>query len=146
MGGEGRGLRMQPRGSPGPWRVGGAGVVQPWGLGPEALLQQGLGLARRVIRSEVLVLIHLLLNGQQLALQLVPKSRQCVPDVVGQLLGVTGKEKVKTKVTSLNAHRPRHGEGGMPGASVDAVRHRAEEDQARSCRAVVLNLPEAATL
>lgn len=54
------------------------------------LLQQGLGLACWVVRSEVLVLIHLLLNGQQLALQFVPKPRQCVTDVVGQLLGVVG--------------------------------------------------------
>lgn len=98
-------------------------------MGSGALLQQGLGLARWVIRSEVLVLVHLFLNRQQLALQLVPKSRQCVPDVVGQLLGVAGKEKVKTKVTSLNAHRPGHGDGGRPGGCVDAGRHGAEEDQ-----------------
>lgn len=106
-------------GSPGPGGWEGL-EVQPWGLRPGALLQQGLGLARRVIRSEVLVLIHLFLNGQQLALQLVPKSGQCVPDVVGQLLGVASKEKVKVKVTSLNTHRPRHGEGGRSGGSVDA--------------------------
>lgn len=43
--------------------------------------------------------------------------------------GVAGKEKVKTKVTSLNAHRPGHGDGGRPGGCVDAGRHGAEEDQ-----------------
>lgn len=85
--------------------MGGAGAFQPRRLGPEALLQQGLGLASRVIRSEVLVLLHLLLNGQQLALQFVPKPRQCVPDVIGQLLGVVGKEKVNTRLTALDAHR-----------------------------------------
>lgn len=69
--------------------MGGAGsnsALETWDL-----LQQGLGLARWVVRSEVLVLVHLLLNGQQLALQFVPKPWQCVPDVVGQLLGVVGR-------------------------------------------------------
>lgn len=51
-----------------------------------ASLQQGLGLACWVIRSEVLVLLHLLLEGQQLALQLAPQGWQGLPDVVGQLL------------------------------------------------------------
>lgn len=51
-----------------------------------ASLKQGLGLAAWVVRAEVLVFIHLFLDGQQLALQLVAKSGQGVPDVVGQLL------------------------------------------------------------
>lgn len=51
-----------------------------------SLLQQSLGLAARVIRSEVLVLLHLLFDGQKLTLQLGPQIRQGVPDVVGQLL------------------------------------------------------------
>ncbi len=49
-------------------------------------LEQSLGLARRIVRSEVLVLLHLLLYGEQLTLQLGPQTRQGVPDVVGQLL------------------------------------------------------------
>lgn len=53
------------------------------------LLQQGLGLAARVIRSEVLVLLHLLLNGQQLTLQFAAQSWQCISDVIGELLAVT---------------------------------------------------------
>jgi hypothetical protein len=48
--------------------------------------------------------------------------------VVGQLLGVAGKEMVKTKVTSLSAHEPGHGDGGRPGGGVDDGRHGAEED------------------
>ena len=49
-------------------------------------LQQGLGLACRVIWTEVLVLLDLLLQGEQLTLQLTAQARQGVPDVVGQLL------------------------------------------------------------
>ncbi len=49
-------------------------------------LQQGLGLACRVIWTEVLVLIHLLLHGEELTLQLTAQPRQGIPDVVGQLL------------------------------------------------------------
>lgn len=71
-----------------------------------ASLQQGLGLASRVIRAEVLVLLHLLLNGQQLALQLVPQPRQCVPDVVRQLLGVRVRKGLRT-----DGHRARKGLG-----------------------------------
>lgn len=49
-------------------------------------LQQGLGLACWVIWTEVLVLLDLLLQGEQLTLQLTAQTRQGVPDVVGQLL------------------------------------------------------------
>ena len=60
-----------------------------------ASLQQSLGLACWVIGAEVLVLLHLLLNGQQLALQLVPQPGQCVPDVVCQLLGMRSRKGLK---------------------------------------------------
>ena len=53
-------------------------------------LQQGLGLALGVIWTEVLVLRHLLLQAEVLALQLAAQSRQRVPDVVGQLLAPGG--------------------------------------------------------
>jgi hypothetical protein len=46
------------------------------GKGSEYALQQGFGLARGVIRPEILVLFHFLLQGQQLALQLAAKGRQ----------------------------------------------------------------------
>lgn len=49
-------------------------------------LQQSLGLACRVIWTEVLVLLHLLLQGEELTLQLTAQTRQGVSDVVGQLL------------------------------------------------------------
>jgi len=49
-------------------------------------LKQSFGLASRVIGAKVLILLHLLLNGEKLALQLVPQPRQGVTDVVGQLL------------------------------------------------------------
>jgi len=49
-------------------------------------LQQGLGLAVGVVRAEVLVLLHLLLQGQQLALHLAAQRGQRVPDVVCELL------------------------------------------------------------
>lgn len=49
-------------------------------------LQQGLGLACRVIWTEVLVLLHLLLQREELTLQLTAQTRESVPDVVGQLL------------------------------------------------------------
>lgn len=49
-------------------------------------LQQCLGLARGVVWEEVLVLLHFLLDGQQLALQLVAQRGQRVPDMIGQLL------------------------------------------------------------
>lgn len=49
-------------------------------------LEQSLCLARRIVWSEVLVLLHLLLDGEQLTLQLGSQSRQGVSDVVGQLL------------------------------------------------------------
>ena len=53
-------------------------------------LQQGLGLALGVIWTEVLVLRHLLLQAEVLALQLAAQSRQRVPDVVRQLLAPGG--------------------------------------------------------
>ena len=49
-------------------------------------LQQGLGLACRVIWTEVLIFLHLLLQGEELTLQLTAQTRQGVPDVIGQLL------------------------------------------------------------
>lgn len=49
-------------------------------------LQEGLGLACGVVGAEVLVLLHLLLQGEELALQLIAQTRQGVPNVVGQLL------------------------------------------------------------
>lgn len=49
-------------------------------------LQQGLGLPCWVIWTKVLVLLHLLLQGEELTLQLTAQTRQGVPDVVGQLL------------------------------------------------------------
>lgn len=49
-------------------------------------LKQSFGLASRVIRAKVLVLLHLLLNGEELALELVPQPWQSVTDVIGQLL------------------------------------------------------------
>ena len=54
-------------------------------------LQEGLGLAGRVVRAEVLVLVHLLLYRQQLALQLGTEPWQRVSDVIGQLLQGDGK-------------------------------------------------------
>lgn len=73
-------------------------------------LQQGLGLACGVVGTEVLVLLHLFLQGEDLALQLTAQPRQSVPDVVGQLLrrereregdtmseGGGGREKEKWK-------------------------------------------------
>lgn len=59
-------------------------------------LEQSLGLAGRIVRSEVLVLLHLLLYGEELTLQLGPQAWQGVPDVVGQLLC-----RSKVKVRSL---------------------------------------------
>lgn len=41
---------------------------------------------RGVVGAEVLVLLHLLLQRQRLALQLAAQPRQRVTDVVGQLL------------------------------------------------------------
>lgn len=41
---------------------------------------------RGVVGAEVLVLLHLLLQRQRLALQLAAQPRQRVADVVGQLL------------------------------------------------------------
>lgn len=61
------------------------------GLG-KASLQQSLGLARWVIRAEVFVFLHLLLDGQQLALEFVSQPWQRVPDVVCQLLGVGARK------------------------------------------------------
>lgn len=49
-------------------------------------LQQLLGFAGRVIRSVSPVFLGLLVQIQQLGLQLAAERRQCVPDVVGQLL------------------------------------------------------------
>lgn len=49
-------------------------------------LQQSLGLARWIIWTEVLVLLHLLLQGEELTLQLTAQTRKGIPDVVGQLL------------------------------------------------------------
>lgn len=49
-------------------------------------LQQGLGLAGWIVWMIVLELLHLLLQGQELTLQLTAQPRQRVPDVVGQLL------------------------------------------------------------
>lgn len=49
-------------------------------------LQQGLGLPCWVIWTEVLILLHLLLQREELTLQLTAQTRQGVPDVVGQLL------------------------------------------------------------
>ena len=48
-------------------------------------LQHGLGLDARVVRLEVFVLLHFLLQAQHLPLQPVPQRGQGVPDVVGQL-------------------------------------------------------------
>lgn len=61
------------------------------------LLKQSFGLASRVIRAKVLVFLHLLLNGEKLALELVAQPRQGVTDVVGQLLH-------KRKVEDDNNH------------------------------------------
>ena len=80
------------------------------GLG-RASLQQSLGLARWVIRAEVLVLLHLLLNGQQLALKLVPQPWQRVPDVVCQLLAVGARKGLRPWSQAQNAHRTRQGPG-----------------------------------
>lgn len=60
-------------------------------LGEGHVLQQSFGLACGVIGPEVLVLLHLLLQGQQLALQLAAQGRQRFPDVVGQLLWERGQ-------------------------------------------------------
>lgn len=49
-------------------------------------LQQGLGLACWVVWTEVLVFLHLLLQGEELTLQFTAQTRQGIPDVVGQLL------------------------------------------------------------
>lgn len=49
-------------------------------------LQQGLGLACWVVWTEVLVFLHLLLQGKELTLQFTAQTRQGIPDVVGQLL------------------------------------------------------------
>lgn len=49
-------------------------------------LQQSFGLTRRIIRSEVLVLLHLLLYGEELTLQFGSQTRESVTDVVGELL------------------------------------------------------------
>ena len=49
-------------------------------------LHHCLGLAGGVVGSEVLVLLHLLLHGEHLRLELVTHCRECVADVVGQLL------------------------------------------------------------
>lgn len=49
-------------------------------------LQQSLGLACWIIWTEVLVLLHLLLQGEELTLQLTAQTRKGIPDVVGQLL------------------------------------------------------------
>lgn len=50
------------------------------------LLQQSFGLPGRIIRTEVLVLIHLFLNGEKLALEFVSQAWQGVSDVICQLL------------------------------------------------------------
>lgn len=49
-------------------------------------LQQSLGLACWVVWTEVLVFLHLLLQGKELTLQFTAQTRQGIPDVVGQLL------------------------------------------------------------
>ena len=49
-------------------------------------LQHCFCLDAGVIRLEVFILGHLLLQPQHLALQLVSQGRECLPDVVGQLL------------------------------------------------------------
>ena len=57
----------------------GGGPRASWGsarLGEGHVLQQSFGLACGVIGPEVLVLLHLLLQGQQLALQLAAQGRQ----------------------------------------------------------------------
>lgn len=63
-----------------------SGEQPAWPAVAGHILQQGLGLARGVIGPEVLVLLHLLLQGQQLALQLAAQGWQRLSDVVGQLL------------------------------------------------------------
>ena len=64
--------------------------------GGRHVLQQGFGFASGVIGPEVLVLLHLLLQGQQLALQLAPQGWQGLPDVVGQLLWDRERPEVST--------------------------------------------------
>ena len=53
---------------------------------PPYSLHHGLGLAGGVVGPEALVLLHLLLHSEHLRLELVAKRRQCVSDVVGELL------------------------------------------------------------
>ena len=53
----------------------------------EVSREHGLSFSGRVIRLELLVLIHFLLHGQHLSLQLGAQGRQSVTDVVGQGLG-----------------------------------------------------------
>lgn len=64
-------------------------------------LQQGLGLACWVIWTEVLVLLHLLLQGEELTLQLTAQTRQGVPDVVGQLLETDRGSAVIFRLTDI---------------------------------------------
>lgn len=109
LGGERCGLRGRSspvEGAPGEERLGGGHT----GVGSRELgrpsLQQGLGLARWVVRTEVLVLVHLLLDGQQLALQLVAQAGQCVSDVVCQLLGVGGRQRLRSRSHVTNPQMP----------------------------------------
>jgi len=49
-------------------------------------LHHGFCLAGRIVRPEILELLHILFHCQQLRLKLVAETRQCVSDVVGELL------------------------------------------------------------
>lgn len=75
---------------PGTLWLGGGPGEPGWGTGGH-VLQQGFGFARGVVGPEVLVLLHFLLQRQQLALQLAAQGWQGLPDVVGQLLWERGQ-------------------------------------------------------
>lgn len=70
--------------------LGGDSSALGWGKNMH-ILQQSFGLASGIVRSEVLILLHLLLQGQQLALQLAAQGWQRLPDVIGQLLQERGQ-------------------------------------------------------
>lgn len=63
-------------------------------------LKQSFGLAGRIIRAEVLILINFLFNGKELTLEFVPQAWQRISDVIGQLLHQNVRQ-LKTKEKNL---------------------------------------------
>lgn len=93
----------------------------------EHSLQQRLGLAGRVVGTEVLVFLHFLLQREQLTLEFAAQTRQRVPDVVGQLLGTRQTQFRQSRDADLSSlfcatiDRSRADSRPGSGPSVDAV-------------------------